>query len=102
MGDIEIIMGIATLFIVLGAILPFIHAEYNIDDEVSTTDIESVLEVNAEHDTGILTVFKVFASMISMFFWSFGQLPIWIDTLFLLIRITFFITLARQFTGSGG
>jgi hypothetical protein len=101
MGDIEIIIGITAFFIILGGVLPFIHSEYNIDDNVHTTDIQGALEYNAEHDTGLLTVFKVFASMISMFFWTFGHLPIWMHIFLLLIRITFLIVVARQFTGSG-
>jgi len=101
-SDITIIGGIIALFIVLGVALPYISAEYGATDNVHTTDIKGAVEGNARNDTSTISIFKIFTSVLSMFFWTFGALPIYLDLFFLIIRIILFMTIARNVWVGGG
>lgn len=102
-NDIGILLTIGGFFILLGFFLPYINAEFGGTD--GTADVDK-LQADLTEDTGeswsILSAPGVFGSMILMFFWTFGALPAWLDTIFLILRVTFFTTLARNIWIGGG
>ncbi len=69
-NDMTIIFGIMTFFIGLGIIIPFINAEYNSD--YTEYDVDGLTgQVIGEQDSigSVLSGWKVFGSVLSMFFW---------------------------------
>ena len=103
-NDIFYFVAIASIFIFIGAIIPFYNSEFgssvsevnvNLDDEISTADLEDVATP--------ITFFNVIGSVLKMFFWTFGDLPIWLDTLFIAPRLALiFIFLRNVWIGGGG
>lgn len=106
LNDIGQAVAIITIFIATGLILPFINEELggnqqfntNIDglnDQVSqdVQDFNKLSGINA---------FSVFLSVVSMFFWSFGALPFWLDALFVIFRIQLALLIARNIWIGGG
>jgi len=82
-----LILGIlTTIFVMIGALLPFINAEYNIDDSneytgVSTDDLDS-----GRYGTGL---FDVALSILGTFFWTFATIPFWLASIIMIFRIIF-------------
>ena len=101
-NDISIITGIITIFIFLGITVPYINAEYGTQaNEVNVEGFESELAESA--DSSMITLPSILISIISMFFWTFGALPFWLDGIFLIFRIILGITIARNvWIGGGG
>ena len=49
------------------------------------------------------SIWTIIGSMFGMMFWSFGGIPVWLDiTLFMALRITFFLLIARNIWVGGG
>ena len=81
----HVILGMLTaIFILAGLFIPYINAEYGIGDsqdyDVPSSNIE---------DSNIINLGSTFLSILSMFFWTFGALPIWLDAIFLIFRFMF-------------
>jgi len=71
----------------IGAFLPFINEEYNIDDKndysgVSSDDLTS----GSSYGTGL---FSVALSIIGTFFWTFATIPFWLVSIIMIFRIIF-------------
>jgi hypothetical protein len=49
-----------------------------------------------------VTIWQVFISIGKMFFWTFGTLPLWLDSVFLMVRIILIVTIARNIWIGGG
>jgi hypothetical protein len=102
-NDISIIAGITSVFVLLGVFLPYINAEYGEPDSFPDPD---VLEQNVgEEQTTVGSVvsgWKVLGSVLSMFFWTFGALPFWLDALFVIARVTLALTVVRNIWIGGG
>ena len=113
MNDIGIIAGIAGFFLLLGVMIPFIQTGF--DQTVTTNNVDAFEDsvgqgVEDSQDLSGLSVltgdvpsiFQVIKSALLMFFWTFGAVPFWMDTIFLILRFTFWITLARNVWIGGG
>lgn len=107
-NDITIIGGIIAFFIAIGFFLPIIQAE--LGQNVNTFDLTPVTndEVSdLENSSGLTSgtsVFTIFFSVVSMFFWTFGTIPAMIDALiFIPMRIILVLIIARNvWVGGGG
>lgn len=98
-NDIVIIASIIAIFIAVGVALPFVQAD--LQQPVTVNDPH--LAIDASQAGSAVSAYTVIASVVSMFFWSFGALPIWLDTVFLFLRIVLAITIARNvWIGGGG
>ncbi len=102
MSDIKIIGSYLTFFILLGLLLPIINSGF--DTEYSgvsgITELED--DIGSESSNNQLSIWRVMFSLISVFFWSFGELPI-IANIFLLIpRILLLLTISRNIWIGGG
>lgn len=84
MVDYIILSGIALVFIAAGIFVPIINAEYGLTD---AEDYDSPLD--GEEPESVFGLADYVFSIASMFFWSFGALPIWVEMFFLLFRFVF-------------
>lgn len=105
MNDTVIIGTISLIFILIGAALPFVQDTFNEDVTTYNTDsITDGLTQETIEQTSITNVFDVLGSILKMFFWTFGDLPIWLDLIFSVFRIILVFIVIRNFVptlGSG-
>ena len=101
-NDITIIFGIIVFFVSIGIIAPFLNAEFNSSiPQFSTTALtDDIDEGEIKSD---INAFKVFASVFSMFFWTFGEIPAFVDALiFIPLRLILALIIARNIWIGGG
>ena len=98
-----IIGGIIIFFILLGGFLPYVNEGLNARAvSFNTDDIENTISADIQSTTSI-NAFNIILSIFSMFFWTFGSLPFWLDLLiFTPLRIILIVTLARNIWVGGG
>lgn len=102
-NDITILYGIITFFIIIGVLAPFLNAEFS--SNITEHDPNSITDdLNTGQAQSSISAFKVFGSVISMFFWSFGLIPVWLDLIiFTPLRIILVLIIARNvWIGGGG
>lgn len=98
--DIQIIASIVTIFVFTGILLPIIEADFGTD--VTTVDVDGVTEGIDEGDLTSLSAWKVIFSIFKMFFWYGGVFPLFLDLIFLVLRIILVLTIARNIWIGGG
>lgn len=94
-----ILITILLVFLIVGYITPYAHTAFSEDS--TSVDINS-LEDSVGQETiayNPVTMFDVFKSMFSMFFWTFGALPVWLDMVFILFRIIFYVIIYDKVRG---
>lgn len=104
MNDVSIITGIVAFFVLMGVFLPYAHTITGSTGEDISTDVDGVqsdIGGTADEPDKIGT-WKIIGSVMSMFFWTFGALPFWLDAVFVILRITLAITIARNIWIGGG
>jgi len=107
-NDVGIIAGIVIVFMMIGASLPFINESFSEAYPVNTTsnDYDAIYEAedpdNLNVATGTISMFSVVISIFSMFFWTFGALPIWLDLFFVFLRILLALLVYRLIRSGGG
>jgi len=104
-NDMLIIYTCMAFFVISGFAVGLINQEFNTGG--STPNVEgfedSFIEEVGNETGSSLSFWKVIAGVLGMFFWTFGQLPLWLDLLILLPRLLFWITIARNvWVGGGG
>ena len=98
-NDMFIIGGFLFLFIGIGFLIPFINQEF--DTSYSESDAISLDESSEDQLTSV-SGWKILASVGGMFFYTFGILPTWIDMIFIVLRLVFWTTVARNIWIGGG
>jgi len=103
MSDTSWIAFLLILFIGLGWALPYINQSLGEEYTGSQGFNESQMYegIVGKDETNINTV-DIFASILKMFFWTFGALPILIDLFFVVLRILLIILVYRQIRSGGG
>ncbi len=102
-NDITIIGGIIFIFIIIGAVLPFINSEFGEPEDLVNPQVIADT-IGAEEDTigSVLSGFTVIKSVFLMFFWSF-QVPLIIElVIFMPLRILLALIIARNIWVGGG
>lgn len=100
-NDMHIIAGITIFFVVLGAILPFIQAEFG--TEITDNDVNALTNnINPGEIENTTSALKVVGSIFLMFFWTFGALPWWLDLVFIVFRTMLALIIARNIWVGGG
>jgi hypothetical protein len=85
--DLMIIFVLAMFFTGVGFVSVYVNEEFG------TSYQETSLTTDGEYSsTGILTYLSAIASM---FVYSFGILPVWLDIIFISLRLFFWITLVK-------
>lgn len=102
MSDTIILSSIVILFVTLGVILPFIHAAF--DQPVTNLNSEGIEFASGQSfSQSEVTVLGIIVSIFTMFFWTFGNMPVILDTiLFVPLRIIFVVLLFKLVRGVGG
>lgn len=101
MSDYAIIITIIAIFLAVGAFLPFVSDE--LGETVSSPNIEQIEENlggQIDNET-VVGGFDILLSILSMFFWTFGALPLAVDSFFILLRIALVIFIVRTVRGTG-
>lgn len=98
-NDVSIIAIITFIFVGLGTILPFVNSEFPSDlDTFDTQNVADELIEEQFSDVSSVGAGDIIKSVGKMFFWTFGDLPFWLDAIFLVIRILLLFILIRNFT----
>ena len=93
------ILGII-LFILIGVglILPFVDNEFNTNNSnFDTANVGNQLVGSSTSDSTSIKTFDILKSIGKMFFWTFGDIPFWLDGIFLVLRIILLIILLKNF-----
>lgn len=93
MADLlAVLIGLISIFFILGTALPFIQHDFGMP-EVKNNFIDST--VQQPNDTNPVTApfswLAVLFSIIKMFFWTFGQVPLIIELILEFFRIIMYI-----------
>lgn len=102
LNDITIIGGIIVMFIALGVALPYIQRDFGTLE--TPNDAEALVSgASVEEIDSTVGAIDVLASVSSMFFWTFGALPIWLDAaIFIPLRLILILVIARNIWVGGG
>ena len=96
-NDVSIMWGIVTVFVMLGVLLPYVNADLRVDGtQIQTGNLQS--EVGDDvRSASTINIFTVLFSVVSMFFWSFGQIPFFLECAFFIpARIMLAVIIARN------
>ncbi len=96
--DTVAFVSITTIFVLLGVMLPFINDTFGLTS--GNTDVEGFKDELGQAVINPLDAFlTISASILKMFFWTFGALPVWIDAFFFIFRITLFVIIVKWVRG---
>jgi len=87
----SLLFSIVVLFVSIGAMIPFINSEYGSD--ATEHDMIDASEPDQGFFGGASGIGEVLWNIISMFFWTFGALPLYVDLFFVVLRIMFIFLL---------
>ena len=101
-NDMTIIFGLISFFVFIGVVTPFINADLNSNlPEFSPEQLTA--NINTEEAKSAVSAFKVLGSVLSMFFFTFGSIPIFIDVaVFIPLRLLLVLIVARNVWIGGG
>lgn len=101
-SDTAIFTGICMIFVVFGAVLPFIQHDFS-SPELTLNNGSLIPSVNPAQDNDPITAtfswFGVFFSIVKMFVWTFGALPVWADLVVEIFRIILYFIGFRMIRG---
>lgn len=102
-NDVAIAGSIITIFVLLGVLLPYVQADFEAPQTLNDVQkLESDLGEETA-DISAVTPFTLLLSVLKMFFWTFGDLPFWLDAFFLILRVELAFIVARNvWVGGGG
>ncbi len=87
MAKFLILSIITSIFVLTGIVLPIVNSEYGIEDADDYSGATDVL--NEMEDANVLSLGSVTLSIISIFFYSFGALPLFLEAFYFILRIIF-------------
>ncbi len=94
-----IVLIILFIFVGIGVIIPFVNQEFDVTG--STFDTENVADelIGEEFDdVSKVNAGDILSSVGKMFFWTFGDLPFWMDAIFVVLRVILLAILIKAFT----
>lgn len=98
-NDSVLLMTVVVIFLILGFVLPYVNTAFG----QPTTDINTeglITDTGNELSTSEVSIFTVFTSIITVFFWTFGQVPVWVDILiFTPMRVLLALLIYRNIRG---
>lgn len=94
-AGINVAFVIVAIFILMGVVLPFTNAAFNINQsEELTNNFETDISQPAGGDVNAVTAFEIVKSVFRMFFW-YGDLPFGIDAVLLIFRVILLLILIQ-------
>lgn len=101
-NDVTHIAIIVIPLILVGLFLPYINEGFGEDgDDINVDGFEDQLN-DAVKDEDSISAFTVVFSLVTIFFWTFGALPFWLDAIFLIFRVILALLIYRQVRHGGG
>lgn len=98
-NDITIVATILFIFLGTALVLPYVNTEFGTSG--STYSSENVGEELIEEEFADVTDVSagdILRSVGKIFFWTFGDLPIWLDLIYTVLRLILLYILIRTFT----
>ena len=87
------------IFVGIGLVLPFVNTAFNIEDSNIDTDNPANELIDEDFtDVSGIGAGDIIKSIGKMFFWTFGDLPFWMDAIFVVLRIIMLMILIKAFT----
>ena len=100
-NDVSIMWGIVIIFVLIGAIIPFVNDAFNTDEnEFNNAQFDQ--NIDDETDFTSISATTILSSIASMFFFTFGNLPFWLDAIFIVVRVMLGVLIYRQIRSGGG
>lgn len=100
-NDVSLMWGIILIFVLIGALIPYVNNSFNTsENEFNVNQFDD--QIDDETDFTALSATKILLSIASMFFWTFGTLPFWLDAIFLVMRVMLGLLIYRQVRSGGG
>jgi len=88
----QLLSVISAFFLIVGIALPYINEDF--PTSVPKYDTEGYISGQGQEIVqGTTDAVDIFLSVVSMFFWTFGALPIYIEFIFLFLRLIFYAIL---------
>lgn len=103
-NDVSISAGIIIFLLAVGAILPFIRADFtgNAGSTINTGAVSSAMASQTASQSSI-GIFSVIFSMAKMLVWSFGDINAWLELIiFVPMRMIMYFIIARNVWIGGG
>ena len=98
-NDVTIVATILFIFLGTAVILPFVNTAFNIkSSDYNTENVESEFIAEGFVDVSSVSARDIVKSIGKIFFWTFGDLPFWLDLIFIVLRIILLYILIRTFT----
>ena len=85
------------LFVALGGILPFIQAEFQQTTQEGRVEGLNTAVSQKSGSLDSTSAIDVALSIVKMFFWTFGDLPLWLDLIFIAFRIQLLMIIIQYF-----
>ena len=96
--DVIIIVTFASMFILLGVLMPFVQEGLN--EPINSYDTDALEgEMLDDAQGGDISLGTLIVSVIKMFTWTFGDLPFILDAVFTIFRFAFFVAIVRTVRG---
>lgn len=102
MNDISILWTIVLCLALVGVVTPFLNSDFGAG--ASSHNFGGVVDdAGSSVGSGTLSIWNVLLSVVSMFLWSFGAIPWWLDlAVFEPMRIMGYFIIARNIWIGGG
>lgn len=97
----SIMFTIVSIFVFIGVLIPYIQADIGVSQTSSSAD-DLVDTIGQESSISSINAFDIIGSVFKMFFWTFGDLPFYIDLIFVPLRIILALVIARNIWVGGG
>lgn len=94
-AELSIAIVIILIFVLLGVTLPFINDTYDADTGVYDADNLADEVSQDAGDLNAVSALDIALSVAKMFFWTFGELPFWLDAIFIVLRIALLLILIQ-------
>lgn len=97
--SIGLVITIAAIFIFVGVLLPYVRSDMGLSaSDMSTGNIEQDMRDNMGSEAAI-SIWTVIGSVLSMFLWTFGALPFWLEMIFTIMRVTLYMGIGAIIRG---
>ena len=100
-NDMIIVGTLMMLFVGVGFFLGNVNDAFGTDYDGTVTSNDDITGQESD-DLTTVSGWSVITSIASMFLWTFGALPLWLDLIFLVFRAIFWTTIARNVWIGGG
>lgn len=100
-NDVGIIFGISIVFVLIGFVTPLLATEFG--ETATGPNVNSLTDGVTESDAvSSVNAFKIIGSIVTMFFWNFFGFPVWLNIIFIPVRIALAFIVARNIWIGGG